>query len=299
MIRYRRLTTAAAVVAVLLGGGIVAASASQSPNGAARAEVAKAITALPKPDHVVIVMLENKRYDSVIGHPQTPWVSSLAKNWANMTRFHGETYPSQPNYLALFSGSTQGVTDNKCPHNLGNRPNLGRQLIDAGYSFTGYAEDLPRVGFTGCTSPNKKYVRRHNPWVNFSNVPAAANQPYTKFPKDYDKLPTLSFVVPNLCHDMHDCPKAQADAWLKKEFAPYISWATKNNSLFILTFDEDNRTDDNHIPTIVAGAGVKRGQYAPKLDHYHLLRTLQEIYGLKPLGYSAKRPPLRGLWTGA
>jgi hypothetical protein len=298
MIRRRRLTTVAAV-AVLLGSGGVAVTAGQAVPDATPAAVAKAITPLPKPDHVVIVVLENKRYDAVIGHPKTPWISSLAERWANMTRFYAQTHPSQPNYLALFSGSTHGVTDNNCPHNLGDRPNLGRQLIDAGYTFTGYSEDLPRVGFTGCISPNKQYVRRHNPWVNFSNVPATANQPYTKFPTDYRKLPTVSFVVPNLCHGMHDCPKAKADAWLNKEFAPYISWAMKNNSLFILTFDEDNRTGGNRIPTIVAGAGVKPGQYAPRLDHYHLLRTLQEIYGLTPTGYAAKRPPLRGLWTGA
>jgi acid phosphatase len=197
----------------------------------------------------------------------------------------------------LFSGGTQGVVDNRCPHDLGARPNLGQQLFSTGYTFVGYSEDLPRAGFTGCS--HKRYVRRHNPWVNFSNVPAAANRPFTDFPTDYRKLPTVSFVVPNLCHDMHDCPKAVADAWLKRTFAPYLAWATTHNSLFVLTFDEDNQTDNNHIATIVAGAGVKPGQYGPRLDHYHLLRTLQEIYGLTPTGFAARRPPLRGLWTGA
>jgi hypothetical protein len=293
MMRWRHVTVAVALSA-LLGSGVVAAYAGPAPGEKA---AAKAVTPLPRPDHIVIVVLENKRYDAVVGHPRTPWVTSLAKRWANMTRFYAETHPSQPNYVALFSGSPQGIIDNNCPHDLGARPNLARQLIDAGYSFTGYSEDLPNVGFTGCHS--RQYVRRHNPWVNFSNVPAAANQPYTAFPKDYRKLPTVSFVIPNLCHDMHDCPKAQGDAWLKKQFAPYISWATTHNSLFILTFDEDNQTDNNHIATIVAGAKVKPGQYAPKLDHYHLLRTLQGIYDLKPTSLSARRPPLRGLWTGA
>jgi acid phosphatase len=294
MIRLRRLTVVAGLTA-LLGSGVVAASAGQTPAMKAPAAAAAAVTPLPKPDHVVIVVLENKRYDSVVGHPKTPYITSLAKRWANMTRFYAETHPSQPNYLALFSGSTQGVMDNNCPHDLGSRPNLGRQLIDAGYTFAGYSQDLPSVGFTGCHY--KQYVRRHNPWVNFSNIPSTANRPYTMFPKDYRKLPTVSFVVPNLCDDMHDCPKVDADAWLRTQFAPYISWATTHNSLFILTFDEDNKTDNNHIATIVAGAGVKAGQYAPKLDHYHLLRTLQEIYGLKPTGYAARRPPLRGLWV--
>ena len=128
-------------------------------------------------------------------------------------------------------------------------------------------------------------------------MPAASHQPFTAFPKNYAKLPTLAFVVPNLCHDMHDCPKTRADAWLRKEFTPYIGWAAKHNSLFILTFDEDNKTDGNHIATIVAGARVKPGQYSPRFDHYYLLRTLQAMYALKPTGLSAHRRPLRGLWT--
>jgi len=284
MNRPRTVMALALLAAGLVGGAPAAAMA------------ATVITAaLPRPAHVVVVMLENKRYDAVVGHKKTPWVTSLAERWASMTRFYAETHPSQPNYLALFSGSSQGVTDNNCPHNLGARPNLGRQLIDAGFTFTGFSEDLPSAGWTGCAS--KGYVRRHVPWVDFSNVPAASHQPFTAFPRNYAKLPTLAFVVPNLCHDMHDCPKQQADTWLRKEFAPYITWATTHNSLFILTFDEDNKTDGNHIATIIAGARVKPGQYAPRLDHYYVLRTLQEMYGLKPTGWSAHRRPLRGLWT--
>src|SRR3954452_10007213 len=120
-----------------------------------------ATATVPRPDHVVIVMLENKRYDAVVGHPKTPWITALARGSANMLEFHGETHPSQPNYLALFSGTTQGVSDNNCPHDLGSRPNLGRQLIDAGYTFAGYSEDLPRPGWRGCSY--RGYVRRHSP----------------------------------------------------------------------------------------------------------------------------------------
>jgi acid phosphatase len=243
----------------------------------------------------VIVMLENKPYDAVVGDPRTPWLTSLAERQANLAGFYGETHPSQPNYLALFSGSTQGVTDNNCPHDLGNRANLGRQLVDAGYTFTGYAEGLPAAGYRGCGTG--KYVRRHVPWVNFANIPRVDQQPYTAFPKDYRKLPTLAFVVPNLCHDMHDCPKAESDAWLRAQFAPYVAWATAHNSLFIVTFDEDDKTDGNHIPTIVAGAHVRPGAYRTRMDHYDLLRTLQDMYHLPPLGFAAKRPGVRGLFN--
>jgi acid phosphatase len=270
-------TIAAAVATILLAAS--AGGATAATRGPRSAD--PAVTG-GRPDHVVIVMMENKRYDAVVGHPRTPYITSLARRWANFTRFYAETHPSQPNYLVLFSGSAQGVTDNNCPYNLGNRPNLGRQLIDAGQTFVGYAEDLPSTGFRGCSSG--RYVRRHAPWVNFSNIPSASSQPFTAFPRDYRTLPTLSFVVPNLCHDMHDCPKATADAWLQRNFAPYIAWATTHNSLFILTFDEDNKTDGNHIATIMAGAHVTPGQYGARLNHYSLLGTLERLYGLKPLG---------------
>ena len=262
-----------------------------------RAAPAAPTAALPRPDHVVLVMLENKRYDAVIGDPHTPWVTSLANGGANLTRFYAETHPSQPNYLALFSGSTQGVADNNCPHDLGAQPNLGQQLASAGKTFVGYAEDLPAPGWKGCSKG--RYVRRHVPWANFSNIPARSSRPFTAFPSDYRKLPTLAFVVPNLCHDMHSCPKAQGDAWLRKHFAPYVAWATRHNSMFILTFDEDNKTDGNHIATIIAGANVRPGRYASRVDHYYLLRTLQDMYGLRPTGYATRRTALTGLWTSA
>jgi acid phosphatase len=88
---------------------------------------------------------------------------------------------------------------------------------------------------------------------------------------------------------MHDCPKQTADHWLKRHFDPYIAWARTHNSLFILTWDEDNKTDGNHIATIIAGANVTPGQYRTRLDHYYLLRTLQRMYGL-----DRRSPPSAG-----
>ncbi|GAA3214542.1 alkaline phosphatase family protein [Dactylosporangium siamense] len=264
-----------AVCAALVGAGAVRADTTGDPG---------------PPDHVVIVVMENKRYDAVVGHRKTPYITSLAARGANFTAAYGETHPSQPNYLALFSGSTQGVTDNHCGHTFTGVPNLARQLLDAGHTFAGYSEDLPSVGWTGCA--DRTYVRRHNPWVNFDNVPASANRPLHDFPSDYRQLPTVSFVIPGLCHDMHDCPKAEADTWLHDTFDRYIGWAERHNSLLVLTFDEDNRTDGNHIPTVVLGQHVTAGDRTERVDHYSMLRTIQEFYGLPPLGDAALRAPL-------
>jgi phosphatidylinositol-3-phosphatase len=277
MTRAGRIVAGAAALAML---AVIGTAAIASPP-------------LPRPDHIVIVVLENKRYDKIVGDPKTPWITALSRRGANFTHFYGETHPSQPNYLALFSGSTQGVSDNNCPHDLGARVNLARQLIDRRRTFIGYAEALPAPGWRGCAAGS--YVRRHVPWVNFSNVPRSASRPFTDFPRDYRKLPTVAFVVPDLCHDMHECPKAEGDAWLRRTFTPYLSWAQTHNSLFILTYDEDNKTDGNHIPTIIAGANVKAGQYPARRNHYDLLRTMQEMYGLRPAGHSAKAAVLEGV----
>ncbi|GAA1568131.1 alkaline phosphatase family protein [Dactylosporangium maewongense] len=265
-----RIIPAILAGASLLGAGAVLAAPPSST---------------PRPDHIVIVVMENKRYDAVIGHRKTPYISELARRGANFTAAYGETHPSQPNYLALFSGSTQGVTDNHCGHMFHDEPNLARQLLDAGHTFAGYAEDLPAVGSAVCAADS--YVRRHNPWVNFDNVPAEVNRPLTDLPADYDRLPTVAFVIPGLCHDMHDCPKADADAWLRDTLGGYIDWAETHNSLLILTFDEDNRTDGNHIPTVVLGAGVTPGDRTARIDHYTILRTIEDAYGLPPLGAAA------------
>ena len=120
---------------------------------------------VPVPDHVVIVVEENHSYAEIIGSAAAPYINSLAQQGALFTASHGVTHPSEPNYLALFSGSTQGVTDDSCPHTF-STANLGSELIAAGGSFIGYSEDLPAPGSTVCTSG--AYARKHNPWVNFS-----------------------------------------------------------------------------------------------------------------------------------
>lgn len=162
---------------------------------------ANAVAALPRPAHVVVVIEENHSYSQIIGSSSAPYINSLAAQGASFTNSHAITHPSEPNYLALFSGSTQGVTDDSCPHTFG-AANLGAELISAGLTFTSYSESMPSDGYTGCTSG--EYARKHNPWVNFSNVPSASNRTFAAFSSNYASLPTVSVVVPNLLDDMHD-----------------------------------------------------------------------------------------------
>ena len=242
----------------------------------------------------MVVVFENKALDDVLGSGQAPYLDSLASSAASFTDAHGEVHPSQPNYLALFSGSTHGVTDDRCPLTL-TGDNLAGQLLAAGETFTGFAEGLPRPGFTGCSDGD--YERKHNPWVDFADLPASVNQPLSAMPTDYADLPTVAFVVPDMCSDMHDCDVATGDRWAQEHLAPYVEWATAHDSLLIVTFDEDDGAKANHIPTIVAGAGVRVTTSDERIDHYSLLRTIEDMYGLPPLGAAAQARPLTGIWS--
>lgn len=255
---------------------------------------------IPRYDHVVIVVMENASIDSIVGNTtDAPYINSLLAGSAYFTQSHAVTHPSQPNYLALFSGSTQGITDDSCPHTF-DTDNLGHQLMAAGYSFASYSETMPSTGYTGCAYGASGYARRHDPWVNFSNIPPSTNLPYTAFPSDFAQLPTVSFVIPNLCDDMHDCPVATGDSWLSSHIGSYIAWAKTHNSLLILTWDEDDDLSlGNRIITLFAGANIEPGTYAEPIDHYSVLRTLEDMYGLAALGNASAATPITDVWSPA
>ena len=227
--------------------------------------------------------------------PAAPFINQLAGRGALFTRSYAITHPSEPNYLALFSGSTQGVADDSCPHGFA-APNLAASLIAAGSSFAGYAEDLPGTGSPACSQG--EYARKHVPWTNFSNVPASVSQPFTRWPAgDFARLPTVSFVIPNLCHDMHDCSVAAGDAWLRAHIGGYADWATSHDSLLILTWDEDDGSPGNQVPTILAGQLVRTGRYAEPITHYSVLATIEAAYGLPPDAQAAAARPITYVWA--
>ena len=249
--------------------------------------------AVPRPDHLVVVIFENKDVASQTA-TAAPFLSSVAAGGATFTNSRAITHPSQPNYLALFSGSTQGVATDRCLTPFHGRSNLGAQLVAAGYSFTGYSEDLPSVGFQGCSHGG--YAAKHNPWAHFDNVPATANQPYSSFPRQFSDLPSVAFVIPNLCHDMHDCPTSVGDQWARTNLGPYLDWAKAHRSLLLITYDENDGRAGNKILTVIAGAGVRPGTYPEAVDHYRVLRTIEAMFGLQPIGAAANTSPITDIW---
>jgi hypothetical protein len=257
--------------------------------------VGLAVAAIPQPAHVVIVVEENRSEARIIGSKSTPFINALAANGANMAQSFAETHPSEPNYLALFAGSTFGVTTDACPVNGGSTPNLASELLAAGYTFIGYAEGLPAVGSTACSAG--KYARKHVPWANFTNVPPANSLPFSAFPMgNYANLPTVSFVVPNNDDNMHDGSVAQGDAWLSRQLSGYANWAVANNSLLVVTWDEDDGGPRNQIPTVIYGAHVQPGTYNEQISHYNVLSTVEQMYGLPKTGNAANAPAIATIW---
>jgi acid phosphatase len=243
--------------------------------------------AIPAYAHIVIVMEENHSYNEIIGSSSAPYINSLAKAGALFTASHGVTHPSEPNYMAFTSGSTYGLTSDACPFATAHA-NLGSELIAAGKSYSDYSESIPSQGSEVCTSG--EYARKHNPAANYTDLPASANQAFTAFPTssaNFANLPTVSFVDPNLLDDMHDGTVAQGDTWLKNNMSSYVTWATANNSLLIVTWDENDGSAGNKIATIFAGANIIAGKYSERINHYNVLRTIEDAYGLKALGRSA------------
>jgi len=246
----------------------------------------------------------NHAFSQIIGSSDAPFINALAAGpkAALFTQSFGLTHPSQPNYLFLFSGANQGVTSDARPPTAFSTPNLGAALRARGLSFVGFSEGLPFAGFTGDSAG--AYFRKHAPWVNWqgagrNGLAAEVNLPFTAFPGNFKKLPTVSFVIPNQLNDMHDGTVAEGDAWLQRHLDAYVRWAQTHNSLFILTTDEDDSLQNNQVATLFVGARVKHGQYSETITHLNVLRTIEGMYQLPRVGNSAMVPPITDVWTSS
>lgn len=292
--RYQSATQRSATAASSTAASSTVASAARGPSssGALPHYTSRREAARRRWRHVIVVVEENHSYGEIIGNRSAPYLNHLARAGVSFSRFRAITHPSEPNYLALFSGSRHRLTDDSCPHRYVGG-NLGAQLRAAGSTFVGYSETLPFSGFTGCTFDS--YVRRHTPWVNFANLPKAVNLPLRRIPTDFSRLPSVAFVIPNLRHDMHDGTVRRGDDWLWAHLRKYATWTAAHRSLLVVTWDEDDRSASNHIPTIAVGAGVRHGVSAQRATLYSLLRTIEDGFGLRHLHAAASAPALRAL----
>lgn len=261
---------------------------------------------VPQFSHIVVVIGENTASGSVYGNANAPYINALAAAGAKFTNSLAITHPSQPNYIDLYSGNNQGVVNDNLVTVKFTTANLGAELIQAGKTYTTFSDGLPSVGFDGATSG--KYARKHNPAANWmgsgvNQIPVTTNQPFTAFPANFNTLPSVSFVVPDLCHDGHDvCAPIsnsvkQYDTWIQQNLDAYKQWCINNNSLLIVTYDEDDNTVVNKIATVFYGAHVATGSYAQTINHYSVLRTMEDAFSLPShAGAASTATPIDYVW---
>jgi phosphatidylinositol-3-phosphatase len=248
--------------------------------------------------HVVWVVMENKGFEQ-IGAQSAPYINSLVTRCGLATNFLGEAHPSLPNYIAMTSGSTQGIGDDSGPssHPL-NVPSIFSQL---GSDWRALQESMP----SNCAKSDAGlYAVRHNPAVYYTNIAGACATQDVPLSDPPDLSARFTFITPNECNDMHSCPTGQdAAAQIRNGDGWLASWMPKlldssqyksGNTAIFLTWDEDDYSGINHVATIVISPSTPAGlKVGTQFDHYALLRTTQEMLGLPAiLGQAASAPSM-------
>jgi hypothetical protein len=290
----RALAALAAVVLLGACGGAAGGTTAKTRPPSGR---------LPDFTHVLVVVFENREATDLVGSPNARTFRALARRYAVLTSYTGVAHPSLPNYLALVSGSTHGITSD-CTSCVVSARNLADTLAAAGKTWKTYAEGLPRAGFTGASSG--RYAKRHVPFLYFRDVlrsPARRRNvvPFDRLARDAAarRLPDFALVVPDVCHDMHDCSVAVGDAWLRAQIVPLLRSPALRGGVVFVVFDEG--TSDigggGTVEALALGPRVRGGSvFSRPTNHYGLLRTIEDAWGLPRLGRSATAAPIRGIW---
>jgi hypothetical protein len=239
--------------------------------------------------HVVWIVMENKSLAQVVGAPAAPYITRLARACGLAARFFAEAHPSLPNYVAMTSGSTQRIADDDDPaaHRLAV-PSVFSLLRG---SWTALQESMP--------SPCRRsdaglYAVRHDPAAYYTSIRSSCARRDLPLRRRLDLRARFTFITPNLCDDMHACPGAlderaqvaNGDRWLGR-WLPRILGSREYRSggtVVFVTWDEDDGASRQHVPTLVVSPYTRpRTRSLRRFDHYSLLRTSEQLLGLRPL----------------
>jgi hypothetical protein len=239
--------------------------------------------------NVVWIVMENKSYEQVIGSSKAPYVNSLASTYGLATNMSAVSHPSLPNYIAMTSGSTQGVTDDAGP---GSHPLSAESIFGQTHGdWRALQESMPK----NCAQNGSgDYAVRHNPAVYYTHLAATCASRDVPLGAKPDINAKFTFITPNLCHDMHDCSVATGDAWLKA-FVPTVLSTPEYRSgkaVVFLTWDENDGRANNHIATIVISPRTRGVRVGTAFTHYSVLRTTEELLGLPLLGAAGTAPSM-------
>ncbi len=261
------------------------------------AATAPASGQLPAFSHVFVIVMENKEASSVLGSPAAPYFNQLATQYASAGNYYAITHPSLPNYLALTGGSTFGITTD-CVTCYVSADNIATQVQNSGRTWKAYMESLPNpcytYGYAGL------YGQKHDPFMYYDNIRRDQSGcqnvvPLPQLQADLQNgtVPNFAWITPNVCSDMHSCGIATGDAWLKT-WVPQIlaSPAWQQNGVLFILFDEGQSSrgccvyaSGGKVAALVISPLVQPGYVSTvAYDHYSLLRTIEEAWGLPLLG---------------
>ena len=301
------------LVPLLLTAAMAAACASSTPPAAvpARRAPAPAVTpaltwhvAAQQPTKVLVFVEENKTDQVALAG--MPYLASLARTYGYTTDYRAIRHPSLPNYLAIAGGSTFGVTNDAGPsrHPLSG-PSVFDQALAAGSTAKTYAEAMPSpCGQTATT----RYAVKHNPWAYFADATSRANCRRYDVPMgttaagalrsdvSAGRLPNVGMAIPDICHDGHNCSLATADSWLRSWLQVIFAGPDfqRGRLAVVVTFDEDDKSADNTVLTVVMSASTSHVVATSPYTHYSLSRYLSEITGTSPLRLAGRAADLRG-----
>ncbi len=256
--------------------------------------------------HVIIILMENAEYSSVIGNSATPYQNLLASKYVLATHYYATNHPSLPNYVSLVAGSNLGISSDCQPSQCSqNSESIVSLLNQNGFSWKEYAESMP----TNCSqmvSSDGLYYPKHNPFVYFADITGNHGSgqtssycqshvvPFTQLSLDLsnNNLPNYVFITPNICDDAHDCSLAAGDSWLASVVPQIINSTEFASTVLFITYDEgatnlgvQGTHGGGHVACIVVSPFVKMGyQSQVQYSHYSLLATVEAIYNLGNLG---------------
>lgn len=313
-LRQRSATVAASLLGVFL---LLAGSAGAVPSTPTRPRAAR--DGVPAFRHVFVVVMENLDYSSALA---TPELARLASRYASATSYYGVTHPSLPNYLAMTSGSTWGITSD-CTDCYVSAPNLFGQLAAAHLSYGAYLEGIPSSCYLDPYG-GVDYAGKHDPFRYYDDVRARPSlcahiEPYSRLPRllagPAAKVPDFVWVTPNLCNDGHDCSAATAALWLGRFVSSVTrSTAWRGGGVLFATWDESDAGDSavvppgrvvpsgggGHVMTLVVAPGLRQGlRVGVPYDHYSLLATVEDAFGLPLLQRARTASPMSAFFEGA
>lgn len=246
-------------------------------------------------DKVLVFIIENHAFNEM--RAEMPYVSGLADTYGYAGSYFALEHPSLPNYLAIAGGDTFGVADDDPPavHPVHGESVFGAAL-DAGSTAKVYADAMERP----CQDEDSgTYAVKHNPWPYFVDERDACTQgdvPITDLATDVDRgeLPSVGLVVPDMCHNAHDCPLEEADGWLQEQVDEVLQgpdWESGRLAV-VITADEDDDTQSNQVLTVVAHPSLHHVVVDDGLTHYSLAHSLADVAGVAPLRNAAGAVPL-------